>query len=247
MIIETNQNPTEILQPRKQPLDLPTSLVTSQFSAVLRFCAFAISFMRRDQLGFKRGKAFIERIGIISLVTNQLSRSLAGKARKQSLFDKPDFMRRSRVRVDGDRKTGAICHCHKLCAFAPLGFSHSEAPFFATMKVPSIKHSDKSKPLRACKSSAKVSSTRLSVPSLTHSWKRRWQVWYGGNLLDKSHHRAPERKIQSTPFITSRSSRRGRPRVWTDLALSKIGSIKDHCSSVNSSRLAMREILSNYF
>lgn len=247
MIIETNQNPTEILQPRKQPLDFPTPFVTPQLSAVLRFRTLSVRFVRRNHLGFKPRQLFVQRIGIVSFVADQLSRSLVGKARTESLFDKSDFMRRSRLRVDGERKTKAVCHCHELRTLAPLGLSHLEAPFFATMKVPSMKHSDKSKPPRAYKSSAKVSSTRRSVPSLLHCWNRRWQVWYGGNLPGISDHRAPERNIQSTPFMTSRSSRRGRPRVWTVSVLSKNDSIKDHCSSVNSSRLAMREILSNYF
>lgn len=247
MIIETNQNPTEILQPREQAFDLPASFVTPQLSAVLRFRSFAICLVRRDHFSFKLRQLFVQRIGVVSLIADQSARSLVGKARKESLFDKSDFMRRSRFRVDGERKTKAICHCHELRTFAPLGLSHSEAPFFATINVPSIKHSDKSKPPRECKSSAKASRTFRKVPSLLHSWKRRWQVWYGGNLLGRSHHRAPERKIQSTPFMTSRLSRRGRPRVWTVSVLSKNDSINNHCSSVNSSRLAMREILSNYF
>ena len=247
MIIESNKNSTEILQPCQKSLDLPTPFVAAQFSAVLRLLAFAIRLMRRDHLGFKRGKTFIQRIGIVSFVADQPFGTLVGKTRTQSLLDKSDFMRRSRFRVDGERKTSRVCHCHELRAFAPLGFSHSEAPFLATTKVPSIKHSDKSKPPRVRKSSAKVSSTRRSVPSLFHCWKRRWQVWYGGYLPGRSHQRAPERRIQSTPFMTSRSSRRGRPRVWTVSVLSKNDSIKDHCSSANSSRLAMREILSNYF
>jgi hypothetical protein len=49
------------------------------------------------------------------------------------------------------------------------------------------------------------------------------------------------------PFKISQSERRGRPRVWTVSALSNNGSIKNHCSSVNSSRRDTREILSNYF
>ena len=247
MIIEPNQHATEILQPRKQALDLPASFVTPQFSAVLRFRALAIRFMRRYQLGFKRGEAFIERVRVVSFIADQFAWSLVGKARTESLFDQSDFMRRSRVCVDGERKTSAICHCHEFRTFTPLGFSHSEAPFFATINVPSIKHSDKSKPPRECRSSAKVSRTFRKVPSLFHSWNLRWQVWYGGNLAGRSHQRAPERRIHSTPFITSRSLRRGRPRVWTDSVLSKNDSINNHCSSVNSSRLAMRKILSNYF
>jgi hypothetical protein len=155
------------------------------------------------------------------------------------LSDKPDFMRRSILRVDGERKTRAVCHCHELRTLAPLGLSHFAAPFFAVMNVPSIKHSDKSNSPRVRRSSAKVSSTRLSVPSLTQCWNRRWQVWYGGNRAGKSHQRAPERNIQRTLFITSRSSRRGLPRPLMAGGWSKSGSIKDHCSSVSSSCRAM--------
>ena len=115
------------------------------------------------------------------------------------------------------------------------------------INVPSIKHSVKSNLPREYKSSASVSNTFRNRPSLTHSWKRRWQVWYGGNLSGKSHHRAPERNIQSTPFKTSRAWRGGLPRVWTTSALSKSSSIKDHCSSVNSSRRAIGEVYQTIF
>src|SRR5687768_16445190 len=119
MIIKPNQYATEILQPGKQALDFPTSFVAAKLSTVLRFGSLAIRFMRRDQLGFKLGKAFIERIRVISFVADQLSRSFVGKTRKQSLLDKSDFMRRSTFRVDGDRKTSRVCHCHEFRAFAP--------------------------------------------------------------------------------------------------------------------------------
>jgi hypothetical protein len=52
MIIISNQNSPEILQPRKQALDLPSPFVAPQLSAVLRFGALSIGFAR-DQLGFK--------------------------------------------------------------------------------------------------------------------------------------------------------------------------------------------------
>jgi hypothetical protein len=109
----------------------------------------------------------------------------------------------------------------------------------ATTKVPSMKHSDKSKSPLVRRSSAKLSKTRRSRPSLTHSWKRRWQVWYGGKRSGKSHQRAPERRIHNTPLRTSRSGRRGLPRVWMLCGLSNNDSIKDHCWSVSSSRRAI--------
>jgi hypothetical protein len=100
---------------------------------------------------------------------------------------------------------------------------------------------------RSSKSWAKVSNTRRSLPSLTHAWNRRWHVWYGGNLSGKSAHRAPERRIHNTPFKTSRADREGLPRVCIPLDFSNNGAIKAHCSSVNSSRLAIREVYHSIF
>src|SRR5262245_29520259 len=64
-------------------------------------------------------------------------------------------MRRSRRCVNGERKTSAVCNCHELHAFAPLGLSHSEPPFLATTNIPSIKHSLRSRSPRARGSSAR--------------------------------------------------------------------------------------------
>ena len=131
----------------------------------------------------------------------------------------------------------AVCHSHDLRTFAPLGLSHAEPPFFATTKVPSIKHSDRSSLPRFRRSSANASNTALSVPEPTHSWNRRWQVWYEGNLPGKSAQGAPVRRIQKIPFITPRSSTLGRPRPSTRSTLGNSGSISFHCSSVSSSAL----------
>src|ERR1044072_3095558 len=236
MVLVTHQNPTKVLKPREQSLHLPTSLVTTQATPVLRSSLLAVRLVWRDPLYILRSKLFIKRVGVIRFVANQPLRGIVGKAFDESISDKSDFMRRSIVRVHGERKTRAVCHCHELRTLAPLGLSHFAAPFFAVMNVPSIKHSDKSNSPRVCRSLANVSSTRLSVPSLTHCWNRRWQVWYGGNRDGKSHHLAPLRSIKRTPFITSRSSRRGLPRPLMVGGWSKSSSIKDHCSSVSSSR-----------
>jgi hypothetical protein len=151
-------------------------------------------------------------------------------------------MRRSRRRVDGDRKTMKVCHSHELRAFTPFRGAHSAPPFLATTKVPSMKHSERSICPRSTKSRAKASSTSRSVPSRDHCWKRRWQVWYGGNLSGKSCQREPLRSIRSTPSMTSRVSLHGRPRRSSRRGGSGMsGPIVAHCSSVSSSprRFAM--------
>jgi hypothetical protein len=42
---------------------------------------------------------------------------------------------------NSQRKTLAVCQYHKLCAFALARLADVETPFFAGMKVASMKHS----------------------------------------------------------------------------------------------------------
>jgi len=149
-------------------------------------------------------------------------------------------MRRSRRCVNGERKTSAVCNCHELRTFAPLGLSHSEPPFLATTNIPSIKHSLRSSSPRSRRSSASASRTARKTPSRTHCWNRRWQVWYGGNRSGKSSQRAPLLRTQRMPFITSRLSFQGLPRPSSRRGGSEIsGAMIAHCSSDNSSRRAI--------
>src|SRR5438132_1997435 len=242
MIFIAHQNPPKVLQPRKQPFHFPAPLVAPQLPPVLRLGLLAVALVRCDHLDVERRQFFIQRVRVIRFIADQSFRLLIDKPLDERFSHKGDFMRASRCRVDGDRKTSRVCHCHELRTLAPLGLSDFRPPFLATTKVPSIKHSDKSNSPLLRRSSAKVSKTLSSRPSLTHCWNRRWQVWYGGNRSGKSHQRAPERRIQSTPLRTSRSGRRGLPRVCATGGWSKSGSIKDHCWSVSSSRRAIMKI-----
>lgn len=247
MIFVTHNNSPKVLQPRKQSLDFPASFVAAKFPSILRFRLLSIGFVRRNQLDVEFFLLFIQRVRIICFVANQFFRSLVGKSFADGSLDQFDFVRRSTRRVNGERKTKAVCHCHELRTLAPLGLSDREAPFLADTNVPSMKVSDKSSHPRSSKSWASFSNTLRNLPSLTHSWKRRWHVWYGGKRSGKSCHRAPERKIHNTPFKTSRAERAGLPRVWISSAFSNNEAIKAHCSSVNSSRLAIREVYQTIF
>jgi hypothetical protein len=239
-VIKPHCDAAEVLQPRKQPLHLPSPLVSPEYSPILRRRFHSIRFMRRYHLNASLLKFLVQRVAIICPVAYESLRLLVGKNFSESFCDKSDFMRRSRRRVYGDRKTIAVCHRHELRTFAPLGLSHSESPFLATTNVPSMKHSDRSRSPRCLRSSARASSTRLRVPSRTHCWNLRWQVWYGGNLSGKSCHLAPLRRIQRTPLNTSRVSFHGLPRPSSRRGRGGIrGPIIAHCSSVNSSRLAI--------
>jgi hypothetical protein len=177
MILISHQNPTEVLQPRKQPLHFPPPLVASQLPPILRLHLLPVALVRRDHLYVERFKLCIQRVRVVRFIADQSLRLLIYEALNESFSDKSDFMRRSRLSVDGDRKTSRVCHCHELRTLAPLGFSDFSAPFLATTNVPSIKHSAKSRSPLWRRSSAKVSKTLTSRPSLTHCWNLRWQVW----------------------------------------------------------------------
>jgi len=169
--------------------------------------------MRRYHLYSKLQQLLAKSITVIGAVAHQSFRLLAGQTLNESLSHKSDLMRRSRLRVDGDRKTRSVCHCYELRAFAPLSLTNSESLFLATTKVPSMKHSDRSISPPSRRSSATASKTRFKTPTLTHCWNFLWQVWYGGNRSGKSCQQAPLRSIQSTPFKTSRVSRQGLPQL----------------------------------
>lgn len=230
----------ELLQPREQTLHLPPASVPAQRPPILSLRFASIDLMWRDHLDAFLSQLRVKRVAVIGPVSDQSLRSVSGKTLSESFSDKGDFMRRSRRRVYGDRKTRAGSHRQELPTFAPLGLSHVPSPFFATMKVASIKQSLRSRSPRVRRSSANASSTRRSVPSLTHCWNLRWQVWYGGNLSGRSCHLAPLGRMQSTPLSTSRVSRQGRPLPSSRRGGSGIsGAISAPCSSVNSSLLAM--------
>lgn len=74
--------------------------------------------------------------------------------------------------INGERKTKVVCELH---IFAPLGLTNFKVPFLADANVQRMEVYNKSSLPRLCRSSAKVSNTFFSVPSLTQLWKRRWQ------------------------------------------------------------------------
>ena len=127
----------------------------------------------------------------------------------------------------------SICDGHDLGALAALGLPNAKTPFFALLKVPSIKASRTSMLPRSCRSLAKAWSAFSIVPSRAHCWKRRWQVWYGGYWLGKSRHRAPVLSTQRMPLSTSRAGVLGRPRLISEVSGSNKGEIMFHWGSVS--------------
>ena len=131
------------VKPSKQAFNLPTPTVTPECSTVLRHGLDAITLVWCDQFNALGRKALIERIAVVGKIPNKSSGSSQGEGLIEGSLDKGDFMWRSRSRVHGEWKTCSVRNNHELRTFAPLGLSHAAAPFFATTKVPSIKHSER--------------------------------------------------------------------------------------------------------
>lgn len=237
-----------LIQPGKQSLDLPASPVTPQWAAVLSGSASTVAAMGRDQLNALGSELLIERITVVGTIPDKSSGSSHGEGFSERCLDKGDFMWRSSSRVHGEWKTSSVCNDHELRTLAPLGLSNFEPPFFATVKVPSMKHSERSMPPRSSRSRANASNSFLSTPALTQREKRRKQVEPEGKRSGKSAQAAPVRNTQRMPFSTARSECTcGRPRPSSRRTCFGIrGSRIAHCSSVSCSALLMPQGYAEY-
>jgi hypothetical protein len=235
MTLVSNNQSAEVLQPGKEALDFPSSLVPPQRSTVLRPGLAPVTPVRSYHLDTLLPQRLVKRIAVIGLVSDKSPGSALNKGCLESVLHKGDFMWRSTFNVYGEWKRRAVCNCHDFRTFAPLGLSNAEPPFFATTNVPSMKHSDRSISPRSSRSRASACSTLSNTPERTQIWNLRWQVWYGGYRSGKSCQGAPDLITQKMPSSTSRGLRHGLPRPSARrTGFGKSGSITAHCSSVKS-------------
>ena len=235
ILIPYNQAPV-ILKPGKKSFNIPSASVGSQLSAILSFGLFTTHSMWRNHLYTAFLHQFlIKRITVISLITDELVWRIRSKTAVDCFLNKLHFMRGGAFHTSGDRKTRSVCDCHALGAFATLRLADSKTPFFAGAKLPSMNASLISIFLRSYRSLASSYKISWKVPRSVHSWKRRWQVWYGGYLEGISFQGAPVRNIHNIPFITSLAGLGFRPRgSFAGVVFNIMGSIRVHCSFVSS-------------
>src|SRR5207249_4312641 len=194
------QDATEVLQPREPAFDLPAPFVATQRPPVLGLHA-PVAAVRSDQLDTFLCEVLRERVAVVGLVADEARRCFGEEAGIQGGLDQRDLSWRSTGHVDRDRKTRTVCHCHDLRTFAPFSGAHTKPPFFATTKVASTKHSDKSSLPRLRRSSASAVRMRLKTPARDHSWCRRWQVAGDGYRSGTSRQCAPVRRIQDRKSV----------------------------------------------
>src|SRR5271167_407823 len=174
VVLPTNDDATVIMEPSKQTLDFPATTVAPQHAAILRCGSDSLRVVRRDHLHAEAlADLRIQWIAVVGAVTDQPLGSFDEEASLDGGFDEFGFMRRSAGHVHGERKTMAVCDCHDFAAFAAFCRADTRAPFFAELKLASIKASLRSSFPRSRKSSASSCNKRVSSPERCHCWKRR--------------------------------------------------------------------------
>jgi hypothetical protein len=239
VVLPADHQPAKMMQPGKKSFDSPTSAVAAQRATILRRRP-ALSTMRGDHLdAITLGQISIQAVTVIGFVADQSCREGVEEAVSEDAIDELAFVRRSAFDTNGERKTVIIGESDDFRPFAAPGGPNREAPFLAPVKEASIKASSSCSFPRACNSSARTRKMRSSLPSRTHCWKRRWQVWYGGYFLGSSRHCAPVPKTHKIPLRTARVSCQGRPRPSKRRWGRKIGSMSCHWASLSSHRPRM--------
>jgi hypothetical protein len=164
----------EVVKPSEEALDFPAAAVTTQFAAVLGVLPAAIVLVGRDEPdAVFLQQVLVERIAVVGAVADHSFWLGSRETLREGRFNEARFMRRSAGHAAGDRKTMAVCDRHDFAAFAAASWADSRAPFFAELKLASMKVSDKSILPRSRKSSDKVCNTRVSNPERCQDWKRR--------------------------------------------------------------------------
>ena len=235
VVFPSGDESAEVVHPGKEPLDLPSSLVASQWASVLRLPAPAA--IRRNQLdAVFLCEFFVEPIGVVGFVADEPGGELIEETSGKNLFHKLALGWRSALHRYGERKTVSSGDSDDLRALAAAGGADGEAPFLALANVASTNASSKFNWPRSCRCLASRRSASSSFPFRTHCWNRRWQVWNGGYFSGSSRHCAPVPNTHSTPCNTARVSCQGRPRLSARRCGRSTGSTTSHCSSVNSQR-----------
>ena len=206
----TNQQAAELTQPGIGSLHNPAAFVTPHFASIFIAPSLVVLPIGRNQLNGPFLQSLAQRIGVVASISNYALGLLPRPAFRawdadfgERGFRKLNFCRRGTFQPNSQRKTLTVDQYHPLRALAPLGFTHSEAPFFAGAKLPSKKVS--SHLSRPSSSSAPNSARQASsqTPSSSHCFSRRQQV-AGEGKTRRGETATPLRFARSTGCLQSR-------------------------------------------
>ena len=248
-VFVAHDEPPELLEPRMGPFDQPTPLVSSELAAVLVRGDRVIAARRDDRLDALRHQGGADGVAVIAPICDQAIRALPRSARAtrslhrdriKRLLEERDLRGGSRRHGNSERSTLAIGQYHELRSLTALGGADGSPPFFATTKVPSMKHSSQRTCWRSLSWAKNARQRFNNVSSAAHWASRRWTVLFEPYRAGSSLHGAPVQSTQRMPSKQRRSSTRGRPPFGLRFAGSNCSRILSHCASL-SWRHAMRQ------
>jgi len=149
MIFPADYKSAKVVQPGKQAFDFPSFAIAAQGPSVVEAGTGAPAAMRGNQQHFLLEELLAQRVAVVSAVGNEPPRQFVDQSLLEGRAHQFHFGGRSSFCVDGDRKTMSVSNGHDFAALAPLGLANPGAPFLAAVKLPSMKHSDKSSPPRS--------------------------------------------------------------------------------------------------
>ncbi len=242
-MLMSNQESSELSEPRVGSLDNPAAFVAAQFPPVLISPLLVVLPIRGDQLDAALLQSLAQRVRVVGAIGDHSFRLLPWAAFGsgdadfgERGFRKTSFSRRGTFKPNSQRKTLTVDQYHPLRSLATLSFTDGSAPFLAGAKLPSRKassHRSKPSPSKA-PSNVRQASSQTSCSS--HCFKRRQQVAGEGYLSGRNRQAAPVHSTQRIPSRQSRFDAQGRPRLSRRRsATGSSGSIRVHCASVNNS------------
>ena len=222
----TNNQSSEIAQPRHCPFNFPSMTIASKCSTILNVFASTPSG-RNNEIYASAFKICAQTFRVVSFITNQtfrLTRQILDRCLDRNLF-----VRTCPVKGHCQRNSFAVRHHHKLRTLATPCVIDFRAPFLATIKWPSIKHCAQWIRRRLSNSRIKLCQILSHTPCSSQSLNRLQHVLGLGYSLGKSFHLAPLLNTQKMPSKTSRFFFQGRPLLFN---LGSKGSIFFHCFSL---------------
>jgi hypothetical protein len=168
MSFPAGHDATKVVIPGEEAFDFPAASRAAQRATVLGPPPTVRQMPGNHLDAVCRAEVGIQAIAVVPAIADQSRRELVEEARGERRVNESDFMRRSTGHVDGDRKTMAVANRHDFAAFTASSRADGGAPFFAELKLASMKASLRSSLPRSRKSSARPWSTRSNSPVRCH-------------------------------------------------------------------------------
>ena len=211
VVFVSDDEASEVMQPRDGSLDNPSVSVPPEFSTVLSRPAFASPAVRAHEFCSAFLETLSKPVRVGRFVVQQMIGHAFADPNIEQRFHRVDLGVVGGEREHRQRDAVTVNHQHQLAAFASFGLTNVKAPFFAGENVPSPAACDQCSKFRRSIRRRSRRQASSQTPDSVHSRCRRWHVEGEGYRSGKSCHRAPFFRTQMMPSRHSRGVTRGRP------------------------------------